>query len=526
MQANFSNYHYMQPQVGQQYMQGNNQMMSPTNGAQMGGQQRQNRGNFQQNQFNQNNGNVGNRNNMMSNPVPNENGQEKKNNFEPSPVLYFGKLPLMSSQKEIEDLCAKFGTVKQIYMLSNHEEGFVQFETTEEASKCLEYYRENKYMKNGKTINFHWSGRDSITMSKIDKNEPNRILLLTISYVAYAVTPDVLQKIFANYGRLLRCVIFESKFGLQALCELEDEKVAQVAKESLNGKNIYSGCNLLTVQYSSMKELKISENNERSRDFTRDLPAYKSNPSQNSGNFMNEGVIHNMPNGMRGMPNGMQQPGNMNQMMMYGIYSGMNPNQVDNAHNCVLLVSRFPETTTPDMLFKVFGLYGNVMRVKIFYKKRDQGLVQFELPEDAALARQCLDGCPFFGTNLKVTMSKQGPIKLPRPNDTEGHLFNKDYSDSREHRFAKGSGRRGPRNVPPCDTLHVANLDGIVSQEHLKEALGEVAAIIGFRFFDQNEKVAFAKFSSVDQAVSVLVLCHNKKVNGRFIKLSFARNNV
>jgi RNA recognition motif-containing protein len=50
------------------------------------------------------------------------------------------------------------------------------------------------------------------------------------------------------------------------------------------------------------------------------------------------------------------------------------------------------------MLFKLFGVYGNVMRVKILYKKRDNALIEFKDENQAALAKQYLNGIPFFSS--------------------------------------------------------------------------------------------------------------------------------
>ena len=57
--------------------------------------------------------------------------------------------------------------------------------------------------------------------------------------------------------------------------------------------------------------------------------------------------------GLMGMPGGMQRGG------------------------CVLIVSNLEETrVTPDVLFTLFGVYGDVLRVKILFAKKDTALIQ------------------------------------------------------------------------------------------------------------------------------------------------------
>ena len=44
----------------------------------------------------------------------------------------------------------------------------------------------------------------------------------------------------------------------------------------------------------------------------------------------------------------------------------------------ILIVSNLPLSCNSVTLFRLFGLYGNVMKVKIMYKKRDTALVQMQ----------------------------------------------------------------------------------------------------------------------------------------------------
>ena len=41
----------------------------------------------------------------------------------------------------------------------------------------------------------------------------------------------------------------------------------------------------------------------------------------------------------------------------------------------VVFLHNLAEHGTPDMLFNLFSIYGNVNRVKIFFKRRDMGLI-------------------------------------------------------------------------------------------------------------------------------------------------------
>jgi polypyrimidine tract-binding protein 1 len=52
---------------------------------------------------------------------------------------------------------------------------------------------------------------------------------------------------------------------------MKDAVVAQAAKNSLHGQNIYSGCCTLHIDYSKLNTLNVKYNNEKSRDYTNPL---------------------------------------------------------------------------------------------------------------------------------------------------------------------------------------------------------------------------------------------------------------
>jgi hypothetical protein len=55
---------------------------------------------------------------------------------------------------------------------------------------------------------------------------------------------------------------------------------------------------------------------------------------------------------------------------------------MNNSGPTVLIVSNIPaDKVNPDILFKLFGVYGDVNRVKILYNKPDTALVQFATPQ-------------------------------------------------------------------------------------------------------------------------------------------------
>ena len=81
----------------------------------------------------------------------------------------------------------------------------------------------------------------------------------------------------------------------------------------------------------------------------------------------------------------------------------------------VLLVSNLDESsTTPNKLFTLFGVYGDVVRVKILYQKKHTALIQFVDAPMADTARKFLDGVVVFGKPISVKTSKHSSVALPK----------------------------------------------------------------------------------------------------------------
>ena len=56
--------------------------------------------------------------------------------------------------------------------------------------------------------------------------------------------------------------------GFQALIQFSDVASASAARTELDGQNIYSNCCTLRIQFSTLQNLTVKYNNEKSRDFT------------------------------------------------------------------------------------------------------------------------------------------------------------------------------------------------------------------------------------------------------------------
>nr|GEY30847.1 polypyrimidine tract-binding protein homolog 3 [Tanacetum cinerariifolium] len=109
------------------------------------------------------------------------------------------------------------------------------------------------------TANIHDQDLEQTTRGRGD--EPYRIMLVTNHYMIYPITVEVLNQIFSPHGYVEKVVIFQKSAHVQALIQFQSRQNAIVARNSLQGCNIYEGCCQLDIQFSNLEELQ--ENQEK-----------------------------------------------------------------------------------------------------------------------------------------------------------------------------------------------------------------------------------------------------------------------
>jgi len=143
-------------------------------------------------------------------------------------------------------------------------------------------------------------------------------------------------------------------------------------------------------------------------------------------------------------------------------------------------------------------VYGDVLRVKILYNKKDGALVQMAEPHQAHLgewmkkksslspsatrviliiviinvrrwflffssllfattAMLHLDKVRLYGKYIRVMQSKYQTVQLPKEGQPDSGLT-KDYTSSPLHRFKKPGSKNYQNIYPPSSTLHLSNI--------------------------------------------------------------------
>ncbi|KAF4789906.1 Polypyrimidine tract-binding protein 1 [Turdus rufiventris] len=382
------------------------------------------------------------------------------------------------------------------------------------------------------------------------------VLRIIVENLFYPVTLDVLHQIFSKFGAVLKIITFTKNHQFQALLQYGDPMSAQHAKLSLDGQNIYNACCTLRIDFSKLTSLNVKYNNDKSRDYTRpDLPSGDSQPTLDqtmAAAFGAPGII-SPPYAGAGFPptfaipqaTGLTVPSVPGALAPLAIPAAAAaaaagriaiPGLSGTGHS-VLLVSNlipeiglklieseillYPKEAAPleqplpcsdspsevkpqsrkgTVLCKQ-GVYGDVQRVKILFKKKDNALVQMADGNQAQLAMSHLNGQKLHGKPIRITLSKHQTVQLPRENQ-EDHGLTKDYGTSPLHRFKKPGSKNFQNIFPPSATLHLSNIP-------------------------KDRKMALIQMSSVEEAIQSLIDLHNHDLGeNHHLRVSFSKSTI
>uniref|UniRef100_A0A3Q0SF36 Polypyrimidine tract binding protein 3 n=1 Tax=Amphilophus citrinellus TaxID=61819 RepID=A0A3Q0SF36_AMPCI len=341
------------------------------------------------------------------------------------------------------------------------------------------------------------------------------VLRIIVENLFYPVTLEVLQQIFSKFGSVLKIITFTRNNQFQALLQFSDTVQAQHAKATLDGQNIYNGCCTLRIDFSKLSALNVKYNNDKSRDFTRaDLPSGELEPATAFGNFGSP-------------PSGLSMAAVPGSLVSHPRVSlQMAPSAV---HSVLLVSNLVPESVTPHCLFILFGVYGDVQRVKILFNKKENALIQMSDATQAQLAMSHLNGQRLHGNVIRVTLSKHPVVQLPRGGaGQEEQVLTRDFSGSTLHRFKKPGSKNFNNIFPPSATLHLSNIPSSVSEEALKDLFSSNGFTVkAFKFFQKDRKMALMQLASVEEAIEALITLHDHQLDhNQHLRVSFSKSTI
>ncbi|XP_037135818.1 polypyrimidine tract-binding protein 2-like isoform X2 [Syngnathus acus] len=344
------------------------------------------------------------------------------------------------------------------------------------------------------------------------------VLRIIIDNMFYPVTLDVLQQIFSKFGTVMKIITFTKNNQFQALLQFSEPVNAQQAKLALDGQNIYNACCTLRIDFSKLVNLNVKYNNDKSRDYTRpELPAGDGQPTMDPA----VAAALSKDNSLLGALNPLSAAA------VAAAAAGRVALAGQTGSSGVLLVSNLnEEMVTPQSLFTLFGVYGDVQRVKILYNKKDSALIQMSDANQAQLAMSHLNGQKMYGKIIRATLSKHQTVALPRDGlDDQG--LTKDYANSSLHRFKKPGSKNFQNIFPPSATLHLSNIPQDVTEDDLRLLFSNAGGTVkAFKFF-QDRKMALIQMSTVEESVQALIDLHNYNMGcNQHLRVSFSKSTI
>ncbi|KAH7492055.1 hypothetical protein KRP22_002369 [Phytophthora ramorum] len=549
-----------------------------------------------------------------------------------SRVVFVCGLPADCLESELLALCCPFAVVEKSLMIPQKRQAFVQLPDATSAANLVTFYQTRDALIRGKKIFFEFSNRNEITVrpehdappyqqqqqqqygqqpppraapyqqppmqyaprqdtppfradgggqvgliphegGRRGIGPPNQILMVSVSKIEYDVTVDVLQQVFQKFGNVQKIVTFWKDNEFKALVQMESVDQAQAAQAALDGRDIYTGCNQLSIVFSRHPELRVRYNDDRSRDYTNpNLPPgpgrgsdghSESDPvnppisdrrdESRDGGYNNpparrddlgyRGPHANTPGvnrgdqyvpdvrDSRGPPSRFDEgPPNMDRSRDARGGRDLPPHSTgrairgDTRPSPALICSNIDrELVSPHRLFTLFCCFGDVLRIKIMFRKRDTALIQFVDDVHSTSALDHLDGVYVFGKKLRVDYSKHTSVSMPHADADRFEIENTlDFSGSPLHRYR----RRSPQEaVSPCPLLHISGIP--MELQRNENALAGLFAQYGFvknfHYLQNNPKMALIEMGCMDEAIMALIRLDNMAYPDSHMRVSFSK---
>ncbi|XP_036148336.1 polypyrimidine tract-binding protein 1 isoform X1 [Monomorium pharaonis] len=509
---------------------------------------------------------------------------DKSHSGKPSRVIHIRNIPNEVTEAEIIHLGLPFGRVTNVLVLKGKNQAFLEMADENAAATMVTYYASGVAQLRGRAVYVQFSnhrelktdqthsnnansnnqvaiaGQNQVSGASETQGGPNTVLRVIVEHLLYPITLDILYQIFTRFGKVLKIVTFTKNSCFQALIQYADVLSAQTAKFSLDGQNVYNSCCTLRIDYSKMQNLNVKYNNDKSRDYTNpNLPTGDTNldaaslalggelllmgaGSQPRARIPVESIagapgvlptpfaMHGLASPLAGPYNGVPPAGGLAGLGGFPLgAAGLGVRVQGSAQaSAVLLVSNLnEEMVTPDALFTLFGVYGDVQRVKILYNKKDSALIQMAEPHQALLALTHMDKLRVFGKQIKVMLSKHQTVQLPKEGQPDAGLT-KDYTNSTLHRFKKPGSKNYQNIYPPSATLHLSNIPATVAEEEIKDAFTKNGFTVkAFKFFPKDRKMALIQMPNMDDAVAALIKMHNYQLSeSNHLRVSFSKSNI
>ncbi|KDO31046.1 hypothetical protein SPRG_19574 [Saprolegnia parasitica CBS 223.65] len=197
--------------------------------------------------------------------------------------------------------------------------------------------------------------------------------------------------------------------------------------------------------------------------------------------------------------------------------------------SCVLICSNIDDHYMKmPALFTIFGCFGDVMRLKIMYRKQGTILVQFVNEVHAQSAREHLDGLHVCSKKWRVDYSKHASVVMPRADAEPFELQNTiDFSKALSHRYRR---RSLAEVAPPSPMLHISGIPDsmqpatLAGPHPIADLCSEHGILRQFHPILKQPKMALLEMQSLEDALDTMVALDNVLFPDGRIRVSFSKS--
>lgn len=180
-----------------------------------------------------------------------------------------------------------------------------------------------------------------------------------------------------------------------------------------------------------------------------------------------------------------------------------------------------PDLISINQLCNLFSNYGNI-EIGVMHKVREFALIKYTTPEGAVLGQKYLHKQGFFGSLLNISFSHFTDLE------------EKWFSNQKNYYFPDKKCKRFRHDVPACcnsvsRTLHLSNFFNekrrFVHENEILELITPIAQPVRVQR-DSNKDHAnmwFMEFRSKEDALLVLMKCHDLRFDDGNIRISFTK---
>lgn len=182
------------------------------------------------------------------------------------------------------------------------------------------------------------------------------------------------------------------------------------------------------------------------------------------------------------------------------------------------------KVVTSKMLVNLFGCFGNVITLAL-NAPLGTALIEFSTKEQCLLAHKFVNNLLFFGNTLSLTITVSDPLI---ENGEKGTPTDIEYikCKSKNFRYKPNSGVKINK---PSRTLHFASAAPSMTLDRLRQLIVSIHEPVKMAALGKKggkSEMFLAEFKHQFQSLEVLSQLHNKKTEGKPLKVSFSHTEI